>query len=338
MQGMDATKLDRARVLLCRMQEEIRDQVLEARRRQGLRLAGIAAVTSADTIYKIDRVSEAAILAWFEAHWPRQWPVELVMEGLEDRPEPTTFPKGTPVAQTLLKCIIDPIDGTRNLMYDKRSAWVLTGLAPQRGIRNQLGDIVVAVMTEIPTSRQARSDQFSALRGGPLRANAQDLATGTRRRIRAQPSQSRHYEHGFASVVRFFPEGMELLARFEERLWAELHGASKGKSPVIFSDQYISTGGQLFEILAGHDRMIADLRPLAFQRLGLENELVCHPYDICTALLLEAAGCVIEHPHGKPLRAPLDTTSPVSWVAYSNPHLAKLTRPLMKRLCRELLT
>jgi fructose-1,6-bisphosphatase/inositol monophosphatase family enzyme len=334
---MDATMLDKARVLLCRMQECIRDRVLEARRRQGLKLAGIAAVTSADTIYKIDRVSEAAILQWFEEHWPKQWPVELVMEGLEDLAEPTTFPIGTPVAKTLFKCIIDPIDGTRNLMYDKRSAWVLTGLAPQRGARNHLGDLQVAVMTEIPTSRQTRSDQFSAVRGGPLKANAQDLKDGRRRRIRAQPSASRHYEHGFASIVRFFPEGMELLARFEEQLWAELYGREKGKSPVIFSDQYISTGGQLFEILAGHDRMIADLRPLAFERLGLKNELVCHPYDICTALLLEAAGCVIEHPHGKPLRAPLDTTSPVSWVAYANPQLAKLTRPLMRRLCRELL-
>lgn len=334
---MDVTKLDRARVLLCRMQEQIRDRVLEARRRQGLKLAGIAAVTSADTIYKIDRISEEAILEWFDLSWPRHWPVQLVMEGLEDRAEPTTFPRGTPVSQTRFKCIIDPIDGTRNLMYDKRSAWVLTGLAPQRGSRNHLGDIQVSVMTEIPTSRQSRSDQFSAVRGGPLKANAQDLATGKRRRIRAQPSQADHYEHGFASIVRFFPEGMELLARFEEQLWAGMYGRAKGKSPVIFSDQYISTGGQLFEILAGHDRMIADLRPLAFKRLGLGGELVCHPYDICTALLLEAAGCVIEDEQGRPLRAPLDTTSPVTWVAYANPRLAKLTRPHLRRLSAELL-
>jgi len=29
-------------------------------------------------------------------------------------------------------------------MYDKRSAWILAGLAPQRGARTHLGDIVVA--------------------------------------------------------------------------------------------------------------------------------------------------------------------------------------------------
>ncbi len=43
------------------------------------------------------------------------------MEGLEG--EAVTFPRGTPVGGTLFKCILDPIDGTRNLMYDKRSAW-----------------------------------------------------------------------------------------------------------------------------------------------------------------------------------------------------------------------
>jgi hypothetical protein len=81
--------------------------------------------------------------------------------------------------------------------------------------------------------------------------------------------------------------------------------------------------------------MIADLRPLAFQRLGIPKKLVCHPYDICTALLLEAAGGVIEAPDGKPLREPLDTTSPVSWIGYASPHLARKIRPLLKRLCKE---
>ncbi|MFA5262636.1 MAG: inositol monophosphatase [Opitutaceae bacterium] len=332
---MTILSLEKARRLLCRMQDCIRDAVLAARRRDRRILSGIAAVTAADTIYQVDRVAEKAIMDWFATEWPRRWPVELVMEGLEDQPFPTTFPLGAPVKNTLFKCIIDPIDGTRLFMEDKRSAWILTGLAPQRGTRNSLGDIVLAVMTELPASKQWRSDQLSAVRGGSLCASGQDLRTGRRERLSLRPSQARDFKHGFSTVIRFFPDGLTLLAEFEEALWAEMHKGVKGDSPVVFNDQYISTGGQVYELIAGHDRMIADLRPLAFQRLGIPEKLVCHPYDICTALLLEAAGGVVETPDGKPLREPLDTISPVSWVGYANSHLARKIRPILRRLCRE---
>ena len=146
---MTPAELNRARRLLCALQDSIRDSLVAARVRQSASFAKVAAVTAADTIYQVDRLSEAAIMAWFEVHWPKAWPVELVMEGLEDG-VPATFPRGTPVARTRFKCILDPIDGTRSFMYDKRSAWSLAGLAVQRGAKNHLGDIVVAAMTELP--------------------------------------------------------------------------------------------------------------------------------------------------------------------------------------------
>src|SRR5688572_30744329 len=116
---MTALHLKRARRLLCALQDEIRDRLIAARDRDAGRFAEAAAVTAADTIYHVDRLSEEAILAWFARHWPKTWPVELVMEGIEDA-DHVTFPRGTPVAKTMFKCILDPIDGTRNLMYDKR--------------------------------------------------------------------------------------------------------------------------------------------------------------------------------------------------------------------------
>ena len=97
------------------------------------------------------------------------------------------------------------------------------------------------------------------------------------------------------------------------------------------ADHYICTGGQVYELMVGHDRFLADLRPLVFGKLRLKSALVCHPYDICTALLLEAAGGVVEGIDGKPLNAPLDTTSPVAWVGYANPTLAKAIRPALRR-------
>jgi fructose-1,6-bisphosphatase/inositol monophosphatase family enzyme len=325
-----SAELFRLRRLLCGLQNHIRDTYIAARRRHGKRFSHVAGVTSADTIYYIDRLSEEAIVAWFDEHWPANAPVELVMEGLE---EAVSFPRGTPIRRTRWKCILDPIDGTRGVMYDKRAAFILAGVAPQRGTRTQLGDLVVAAMTELPTTKQDRADQVSAVLGGGVVGETHDLARGTRRRWIPRPSRARNFEHGFASLARFFPEGKTLLATVEEALWRELGVLGKNGGQLVFDDQYISTGGQLFELMVGHDRMLGDLRPPAYAKLGLSSAaLCCHPYDICTALVAREAGCVIESPDGKPLRAPLDTTTPVSWMGYANPTLARIVRPVLRRI------
>lgn len=336
---MTSTQLARVRYLLCDLQDHIRKVLVTAREKEAHRFARVAAVTSADTIYHVDKIGEAAIFVWFDKHWPKAWPVELVMEGIEEG-EAATFPAGTPVAKTIFKIIIDPIDGTRGLMYDKRSAWILTGLAPQRGTKTNLRDIVVAAMTEIPTSKQWRSDQFSAIKGQGrrgVRAQSLDVRTGKTIPLKAAPSRAKDFRHGFASFSKFFPDGKALLAQMEEALWAELHRKDGASAPLVFDDQYISSGGQLYELLVGHDRLIAELRPLVFAKLGLESALVCHPYDMCTALILTEAGSVVEKPSGGELDAPLDTISPVAWVGFANEHLARLARPVLRRLIREYL-
>ena len=332
---MSPTSLERARRLLCALQDHIRETLVAARARQAGRFARVAAVTSSDTIYHVDRLGEAAILDWFERHWPRAWSVEIVMEGLEDGA--VTFPTGMPVKRTAWKCILDPIDGTRGLMHDKRAAWSLAGLAPQRGARTSLGDIVVAAMTELPTSKQGRADQLSVVRGKAVVATRIDLETGARRRWRPRPSHADHFEHGFASIARFFPEGKALLGAFEEALWRELGLLGQRGGQLVFDDQYLSTGGQLYELIAGHDRMLGDLRPAAYAKLGLGGAaLCCHPYDICVELIAREAGCVVEAPGCGRLRAPLDTLSPVAWMGYANLALARTVRPMLRRLMREM--
>jgi fructose-1,6-bisphosphatase/inositol monophosphatase family enzyme len=288
----------------------------------------VAAVTSADTIYAVDRVSEQAVMAWFAQHWPRRWPLELVMEGLEG-PEAVTFPRGTPVAGTVFKCILDPIDGTRGLMYDKRAAWSLAALAPQRGARTNLRDVVVAVMSELPVNKAGWADQLSVVRGRRVVAERIDLRTGRRSKFRSRPSRARELAHGFASFAKFFPPGKAWLAGLEEKLWRRL-----GAGVEVFDDQYLCSGGQIHELLAGHDRFVADLRPLAFARLRVRSSLACHPYDICTALIAEELGCVITAPDGKPLSALLDTTTPVAWVGYANRTLARKIGPKLRKLLK----
>lgn len=118
--------------------------ILERTKQRTEQLAAVTAQTTADTLYAIDHIADHAIHCWFEMNWPPEWPVQIIMEGIEDD-ETLTFPKGTAVDDTILKCIIDPIDGTREIMYDKRSAWILAGIAPQRFNANRLLDIEVAV-------------------------------------------------------------------------------------------------------------------------------------------------------------------------------------------------
>ena len=333
--------LERARQLLCRLQDAIRDVVLAARRRSSNeQLSAVAAVTAADTIYAVDRVSEGAVLEWLAERWPRDWPVQLVMEGIPDE-EPRCFPVGTPVARTAFRLILDPIDGTRGLMHDKRSGWVLAGLAPQRGPATHLGDVRVAAMTELPTTKQWRADQLSGVRGtGRVLAESVDVRAGDGARsplpMTVRPSRAANFQHGFASLARFFPAGKALTAQIEEDLWTALHGpAEEGAGRMmIFDDQYIATGGQLYELLVGHDRMCGDLRPLVHAALGVRSALHCHPYDICTAFLLAEAGGVVEKPLGGPLDAPLDTVTSVAWMGYANVTLAARVRPTLREILR----
>jgi hypothetical protein len=258
-------------------------------------------------------------------------PVQVVMEGIEGE---WCFPEGTAAAKTDWKCIIDPIDGTRGLMYDKRSAWSLAGVAPQRGEETMLSGIVAAAMTEIPVSKQWRADQFSATREGGVRGTSFDVLRGDGAELLATPSQARDFRHGFASLVKFFPEGRTLTSQIEERIWDELVGLNASASPEVFDDQYLSTGGQFHELLAGRDRMVGDIRPLVFRALDMDGSLACHPYDACAWLVLERAGVVFEHPLGGFPDAPLDTGSGVAWVGYANAALAEAMRPVLQKTLR----
>ena len=220
----------------------------------------------ADTIYAIDRVTDDALQRWFAEHWPPDEPVELVSEALD---APVRVGDGPP----RWTCIVDPVDGTRSLMYDKRSAWVLAAVAPwSAGPR--LRDTVAAAMTELPTTKQWASDQVSTVRGagpGGIVAVRRDVRrTGWPGEVLVlRPSTATGLEHGFASLARFFPQGKARIAAFEEELWRELYGHGDTRRDVaIFDDQYLATGGQFMELLSGHDRFLGDVRPLVFAELG----------------------------------------------------------------------
>jgi hypothetical protein len=304
-----------------------RDAAIEATGSTG-GLSEMVGSDESDAIYGIDKVGEHEITGWFAARWPSDVPVAVVMEGAS----PMRF-GGDGDPGTIL---LDPIDGTRGLMYDKRSAWVLAGWAPP-GSRT-LADITVAVQTEIPTTGTWRSRQLGAVVGsGAWRVDHDLVRGGSVVQPPPRPSDVSHVLHGYASIAKFFPEGKSLLAAVDERLMAALGASSTRGYPLVFDDQYACTGGQIGELAMGRDRFVADLRPLAFARLGVPLAMTVHPYDICTWPVLTEAGGVVEAPLGGPLDAPLDTTSAVAWVGYANERLAAAIRPHLHAAIADLL-
>lgn len=285
-----------------------------------------------DTIYGVDRLGEDLLIETLEREIGAFGPFVLIGEGLGGGR--IMLPRGAGESDARWRVILDPIDGTRGLMYQKRSAWILTGVAHNDAREPTLQDIVLAVQTEIPLVKQHLCDSLWAIKGEGAGAERHNRLTGERSPLRLQPSQARTIRHGFAGISRFFPGAREELAAIDEEIvLGALGGVAEGKAH-CFEDQYSSTGGQLYELMTGHDRFIADLRPLMeplLRRRGHALGICCHPYDICTELIAREAGVIVTDPNGEALRAPLGVEANVAWVGYANKHIREEIEPLMQQ-------
>ena len=312
------------------LHDRIRASVLEAFATQDRDdLAGVAHDEEGDTIYAVDRVSEAALVDGL-SEIAREEPLVLVAEGLPGGG--LTLPEGTADADCRWRLLVDPIDGTRGLMYQKRPAWILTGIAPNRGTGTRLRDIVLAVQTEIPLLKQHLCDQLWAVRGEGVQAHRIDRLTGSSTPLALRPSHSATLAHGFSSVSRFFPGARDVLAAIDDEIVAEVMGPAVAGKAACFEDQYVSTGGQLYELMAGHDRFIADIRPVMAPLLatrGIAHPLCCHPYDLCASLVATESGVRVTDAGGNDLDAPFDLDADVSWVGYANDRLRARVEPAL---------
>jgi hypothetical protein len=232
------------------------------------------------------------------------------------------------------RIIVDPIDGTRGLMYQKRSGWVLTGVAPNLGPETNLRDIELAVQTEIPLVKQHLSDVLWARLGEGAKAKRFNRLTRETEELHLQPSRSPTIRHGFAMIARFFPGAREELSAIDEEIVRGALGEVEPGKAHCFEDQYLSSGGQLYELMAGHDRFVADLRPLMDKHLanrGVALGICCHPYDLCTELIAREIGVIVTDVHGEQLSAPLDTAAEVAWAGYANSDIRREIEPLLRK-------
>jgi len=297
----------------------IRDAVVEACEETALELlAAPVAEEGGDTIFAIDRISETVLLSKFE-RLSQSRSFVLIAEGLGETGR-VVLPRGANEASAELRIIVDPIDGTRGLMYQKRSAWILTGAAANRGAATTLADIELALQTEIPLVKQHLCDAFWIV-DGVVSGERLNRLTGETTSLAPRPSRATTIAQGYGGLSRFFPNGRDILAAIDDSVIERVLGPTPAGRALAFEDQYISTGGQIYELLMGHDRWIADLRPLLDARLRADGRalgLACHPYDMCTESIARACGVVVTDARGRRLEAPLDVTTDLSWIGFAN--------------------
>ncbi len=314
----------------------IRNAVVEACEKHAVaELAAIDRDDEGDTIYIIDRVSEELIVEYVSEHIANETPVVLIAEGLEGGK--IVLPTPADESEAGWRIIFDPIDGTRGIMYQKRSAWILTGVAPNNGDATSLADIVLAVQTEIPLVKQHLSDSFWAIRGQGVSAERYDRLTGVSTPLTLRPSRANSIAHGYAQVARFFPGAREELAAIDDEIVRGALGDVRPGKAHCFEDQYTSTGGQLAELMYGHDRFTADLRPLMEKGLnarGLSLGICCHPYDICTELIARELGVIVTDENGGPLDAPLAVEPDICWAGYANESIRSEIEQLLQESLR----
>jgi fructose-1,6-bisphosphatase/inositol monophosphatase family enzyme len=312
----------------------IRDRIVAACEQQAIEaLSTIVAEQAGDAVFAIDRIAEEVLLEHFKVIGEHRSFV-LIAEGLGESGL-ATFPAGTRLEDAELRILLDPIDGTRGLMYQKRAAWILTGIAPNRGQDTTIADIELAVQTEIPLIKQHLCDTLWAIAGQGASGERFNRLTGERHPLVPRPSQASTIMQGYGSIARFFPGGRAELAEIDDALIERVCGPATTGKPQSFEDQYISTGGQLYELMLGHDRWLADFRGAIAARAGIQTGLCCHPYDMCTELIAREAGAIITNEHGRPITAPFDVFSNLSWIGYANRTIQQQLDPVLHGLLNE---
>jgi hypothetical protein len=223
-------------------------------------------------------------------------------------------------------------------MYQKRSGWILTGIAPNLGNDTTLADIEFAIQTEIPLVKQHLSDMVWAFRGEGVNATRFNRLSGETAQLDLKPSSAISIAQGFAMISRFFPGARDILAEIDEEIVRSALGKPLAGKAQCFEDQYISTGGQLYELMAGHDRFVADIRPLmrsVLHERGLDLSICCHPYDLCTELIARELGLMITDAVGGPLSLPLTNEIDIAWVGYANQSIRDQIEPHLQSALRK---
>ena len=245
------------------------------------------------------------------------------------------FPARAAEGEAVWCVIVDPLDGSREISYKKRSAWVLSGVAPARPSPT-LRNIVWAVQTEVPIVSQTTGVVLTASRGRSAVLESCDLTTGAITEVKRglQPSTAVTVRGGYAVFADYFAGSHAVTGQIADLVLDHALGPVHPGEALAFNDQYVSTAGCMYLIGSGTYRFYADLRPVAGRvaaRSGRNVGLCAHPYDLCTYLIAQQAGVIITDPTGAPLSYPLATDVDCGWVGYANHHISNEMEALAPR-------
>jgi hypothetical protein len=276
-----------------------------------------------DVSFGLDVDAEGAIVEFAE-EFARREPLLVVSEGIGVR----RF--GASSGEVARRLVVDPIDGTRNLMFDLRSGWILSALAPERGVATRLSDVTIAVQSELPPRGRWCGDVLLARRGHGARLRRIELDTGTtlyEHPLRATADAS--LTPGFVAFFKFDRRERVAITAVEERFLSRLAAAEDVDATLLFDDQYISSAGQMHLLLTRRYRFVADLRGAIGDVLGIANQ-TSKPYDVCCALIAAEAGVPIVDLDGRALDLPLDLDARVTFAGYANGAVRARLEPLLR--------
>jgi hypothetical protein len=268
-----------------------------------------------DRTYALDEAAHVPLQAFVDRVGARR-PVVMVAEGpgeLRAAPDVPTSSDGDPV-----RVLVDPVDGTRPLMLDMRSAWVLTGIAPDLGADSRLSQVELAVQTELPTTNAAVYHVMVARRGQGATLARHDVTTGeVLEQGPLRVADDLPLDNGFFSFNRYLPVERAHVVDIERRFLESAIAGCNLDPHLLYDDQYLCTAGQLFLMATGRYRMLADLRGWLGRTRGLANFPV-KPYDLSSSLIFEEAGVPLLDAEGRPFDGPMDTETGLDLVAYGN--------------------
>lgn len=288
-----------------------------------------------DLSYPLDEEAEDA-LEDFGKEVGARHPLTLIAEGPGLKRYGSTHDgTGTRDAGALgagqpLRVLVDPVDGTRSLMHDMRSAWALTGIAPDKGELTRLSDCVLAVQTELPTTSAGFYHVLWAEAGQGAMIARHEVASG--RELERRPlvaTSGTRIDNGYLCFERFLPVERPLVADLEARFLSRAIEAFDLSPRLLYDDQYLCSAGQLFLVATGRYRMLADLRGWLARTRGIDN-FTTKPYDLSTLLIWREAGIPVLDDELAPLDAPMDTETKLSVIAFANEELRHKLAPLLR--------
>ncbi|MHC4893053.1 MAG: inositol monophosphatase family protein [Planctomycetota bacterium] len=324
--------LPRLEELCRRLREAVRETLAAAIEASALDdLSRPTSVGAGDWAFGLDVPTERELDLWLDEQ-ARQGPLSLMTEdsGWRHRgPDGAGgvvaldgFDHGGP------RIVVDPIDGTRNLMHDLRPAWTLVSFCEPGPDAPRLADVTVGLIGELPDSRGGAYRVLTAVRGAGCHITERELqGDRTRYARRLSVDDSDRADQGYFPFFRYAPILRAPIADLEATFLARLAEHEAAYTEHCFDDQYCCSAGQLVLTILGRYRMVVEARPLVADWLGVSTR-PSKPYDVAGAILCaREAGCLVEHPLGHDLDFELDTETPVSFVAYHNASTGARLRP-----------